>query len=396
MYALIDCNNFFVSCERAFQPHLKKRAIGVLSSNDGCFIARSEEVKALGIPMGAPAFKYKQEIIRNDIVLFSSNFALYGDMSERVTKTLRTFGYPIEVYSIDESFLLVDQAFDPEGLQKRVVQWTGIPVTCGVGPTKTLAKVATQIGKKEKKAVTLKTHTDADSYLKKLKPHEIWGIGKRISVRLQSFGIDTAYALKYADKTFIKKEFSVTTLKTILELRGNPCLELEELTPPKQSVTCSRSFGKPVTEKKELSQAIATFAARVAKKLRDESSEARLLFVYTNGGSAQALLPIHTNDSRVIIEEAKKLLLHFYTPNEVYTKGGVIVSDITSTRAQQGDLFTLKRSLAPVEIMDRINAKFGSKKMYYAAEGVTTTWGARKNYISKSFTTSWEDIPKVK
>ena len=370
--------------------------MGVLSSNDGCFVARSQEVKDLGIPMGAPAFIHKQTIIRNDIVLFSSNFALYGDMSHRVTQTLRTFGYPIEVYSIDESFLSVDAAFDPNHLMKRVLQWTGIPVTCGVGPTKTLAKVATKIGKKTKQPLIFTKHTDADPYLKKLASTDIWGIGRRIGTRLLSFGIETAYQLKYANQEFIKKEFSVTTLKTVLELHGQDCLQLEERYDPKKSITCSRSFGKPISTLPELESAVSTFAARVGEKLRRENSMARFLLVYTPEASAQTLLPNHTADSRLLIAHAKELLVTFYTKEAVYKKAGVIVSDIVSAAAAQTDLFTKARDTKAVQVMDRINARFGSKKMYYAAEGISKTWSSKQNFISKRFTTSWEDLPKVK
>jgi len=389
--ALVDCNNFFVSCERVFDPSLKDKPVAVLSNNDGCIIARSNEVKALGIPMGAPVHLYKNQLLAHDVTLFSSNFVLYADMSHRVTKTLHSFGLPLEKYSIDESFIVLPDSIDPNTIRERIYQWTGIPTAIGIGPTKTLAKLANSMAKNHGGVYTI----DSDTPLRTCPIEEVWGIGRKLAQKLKGFNINTAYSLKNADDTFIRKHCSVVTLKTVLELRGIPCLTLEEQAEPRQSITCSRSFGKPVLFKKELKEAIATFTARVGEKLRNEKSIARLIIVYTQEGSMELLMPNHTSDTRILLDHTMRMTEELFTEGTIYKKAGVIVCDICSETIPQGDFFTQQRDPSVLKLLDAVTRRYGNNKLMFAAEGTEKTWQSKREKVSKRFTTSWDELLQI-
>ncbi|HSX12713.1 MAG TPA: Y-family DNA polymerase, partial [Rhabdochlamydiaceae bacterium] len=339
-FFLIDCNAFFVSCEKLFNPGLSQKPVVVLSNNDGCVVARSKEAKALGIPMGAPAFKYQSLFKEKEVQVFSSNFSLYSDISYRVMRVLSQFTCDMEEYSVDEAFLLLDCPHPREKaaeIKQRVLQWTGIPVSIGIGKTKTLAKVANDLAKKEEKAngiFFLDTPESIDAALKWLPVSEIWGIGRRLEDSLHAYGIHTALAFKNAADSWLKKLFSVTVYKTALELRGIHCLSLDTVAPAKQSITCSRSFAKPVYTLDSLNEALATFTASAAEKMRAEESYASFLSVFLTtspfipnayGNSAHLSLPEPTSYTPLLISYAKEALKTIYKEDYGYKKVGVIL-----------------------------------------------------------------------
>ena len=279
--ALVDCDNFYVSCERVFTPRLKDKPVVVLSNNDGCIVARSQEAKALGIPMGAPFFQYQKLIQNHEVKVYSSNYALYGDMSQRVMETLKCFSPNVEIYSIDEAFLdltgFSNQSLTEYGtlIRNTIKKHIGIPVTIGIAPTKVLAKIATRIAKKDK---TLKgvfditTHPKIDELLKTIAVEDVWGIGRQYTKLLNSQGILTAKDLKYASPKWIQKHLTIVGLRILKELNGEPCIPLEELPPPKKGIICSRSFGKPIETLEEITEAISEYVSRAAQKLRAQNS----------------------------------------------------------------------------------------------------------------------------
>ncbi|MDN3506724.1 MAG: Y-family DNA polymerase [Simkaniaceae bacterium] len=405
-FFLIDCNSFFVSCERVFNPKLWKRPVVVLSNNDGCVVARSREAKALGIPMGAPAFKYDKLFNQQGVFVYSSNYTLYGDMSHRVMQVLEQFSSEMEVYSIDEAFLIVDDT-DPitlaREIRRRVYRWTGIPVSVGIGKTKTLAKVANHIAKKkqEHKGVFL---FESDQDLARFPLEDIWGIGRRLAPRLKGRGILTPLQLKMAPNEWIRKHFSVTLLKTVLELRGTPCLKLEEVYAKKKSITCSRSFGTPITELKELEEAASSYIARAAEKLRRQGSLAEHLTVYLctsffienpYSNSASASFPLATDYTPDLITAAKSLLKAIYRPGYAYKKVGVIFNDLSNSCQQ--DLFCKRGPFhtKSMQVLDQINASYGKTTLQFAAEGIEKPWKMRREQTSSHFTTNWDQLLSI-
>ncbi len=396
--ALVDCNNFYASCERVFNPKLRRRPLVVLSNNDGCIVARSGEAKALGIPMGAPYFQWVDFIRAHDVAVCSSNYALYGDLSHRVMRTLEHFNPELEIYSIDEAFLWTDNIDHCRHIREKVLQWTGIPVSIGIAPTKTLAKVATRVAKKMPSGVYYpKTF---DSILKELPVSDIWGIGRRLTLFLAKRGIHTAAQLRDKPDIWIRKNLSVVGLRTVWELRGISCLALDEAPTAKQSIMTSRTFGCPILSKQELGEAIAGYAARGGEKLRKEGSRASWLQVFISGkdyrNQAHFVLPQSTSYTPTLIEYAKAALASLYRPGYAYKKGGILLGGLVPETSYQRDLFAPpvdeEKQKAAMGLLDRANRKFGHATLQFAAEGIERPWQVKGQLHSPSFTTRWDEL----
>ena len=387
IFALIDCNNFYASCERVFRPELEGKPIAVLSNNDGCVIARSKEVKDLGIPMGIPAFKNEYLFKKHNIKVFSSNYTLYADMSNRVMDTIAEFCPDIEVYSIDESFIELSSfrnrnltAYMQE-LKRKILQITGIPVSIGIATTKTLAKVANHIAKKNKQyngVFNLLSEPDLDRVLVRVPVDDIWGIGRQYSKFLVDNNIFTAYDLKYSNDEWIDKYLTSVGHKTVLELRGQSCIDLDMIVAPKKGIVSSKSFGKPVSSLQEMEEAVATYTTTAVKKLRSQKSVASQISVfistnrfketpqYNNNASYKFTNPTaYTPD---FIEVALKILRRIYRKGFVYKKAGVMITDITSEDNVPYDIFTPLYLDTPqkdiMKIVDKINNTLGENTLF--------------------------------
>ena len=415
MLALADCNNFYASCERVFQPHLEGKPIVVLSNNDGCVIARSNESKALGIKMGVPVFQVKTIIEQHNIQVFSSNFTLYGDLSKRVMSSMRQEVKAMEVYSIDEVFM----DFSGEGsplekgiaLKKKVQQHVGIPISIGIAPTKTLCKVAGLIAKKHTKTgvFVLQDKALIERALKWLPVAELWGVGRRHARMLDSVGIKTAYDLCRADDSWIRRRLSVVGLRMVKELRGIPCFPLEESASRKKNICTSRSFGKAVKQMEDLKEALSTYASTCAYKLRKQKSCASRIsiFIHTNPfkptdkqykGFTSFVLDTPTNDSIELVRLALEGLEKIYRSDCTYKKAGVIVSDISPQQQQQLSLFdTLdrKKHQSIMTALDNINDKIGNDKVRLAVQGNGRQWKMKQEQLSPCYSTRIEDALKV-
>ncbi|MFB6305732.1 MAG: Y-family DNA polymerase [Flavobacteriales bacterium] len=415
MYALVDCNNFYVSCERVFDPSLWGKPVVVLSNNDGCLIARSDEAKNLGLKMGEPAFEVKNFMEQNNVVIFSSNFALYGDMSQRVMNTLTEFTPEVEVYSIDEAFLgLKGFQSDIQEYARKVkkVVWrnTGIPVSIGLGPTKTLAKVATEFAKKYKNrtkgVLALNNNNKINKAMKNLSVEDIWGIGKQYSTFLKSQGISTAYDLSASSDNWVAKTMSVVGLRTKRELEGKPCISLELIPPPKKAICTSRSFGKLQTEYARLEEAVSTFASNCAMKLREQGSSANtvMVFIHTNqyrvkdeqyAKNCVLKLPVASNSDIEISSYALKALKKIYKQGYQYKKAGVIVSGITPSNSVQRSFFDKVNRTAHNKIMksiDGLNNRYGRGTVRVASQGTGQQWKLRRERLSPCYTTRWNEL----
>ena len=415
MLALADCNNFYASCERVFQPHLENKPIVVLSNNDGCVIARSNESKALGIKMGVPVFQIKNIIEKYSVQLFSSNFTLYGDLSKRVMSTIKQEVKAMEVYSIDEAFM----DFSGEGnplekgiaLKKKVQQYIGIPISVGIAPTKTLCKVAGLIAKKYTKSgvFVLKDKAIIERALKWLPVEELWGVGRRHTHKLNDVGIKTAYDLCRADDSWIRRRLSVVGLKMIKELRGIPCFPLEEQASKKKNICTSRSFSKSVSGIERLKEAVSNYANSCAYKLRKQQGCASRIsvFIHTNPfkptdkqyrGFTSLILDTPSNDSIELVRLALKCLEKIYRSDCTYKKAGVIVSDISPQQQQQLSLFDTVNRQKHQSIMtalDSINDKFGKDKVRLAVQGYGRQWKMKQEQLSPCYSTRIEDALKV-
>lgn len=411
-YLLIDCNQFFVSCEQLFNPRLKGKPVVVLSCNDGCVVSRSKEAKALGIPMGAPAYQYAELFKAKGVHLFSSNFALYADMSRRVMQTLYTISPDVEEYSVDEAFLVAPAAEAP-AIQAKILKWTGIPVSIGIGPTKTLAKVANDLAKKSASGILeLSEPAAIDAHLGRLSPSEIWGVGSRLNAKLREEKIFTALQLKNANEIQIKKRFSVVLLRTLLELRGIPSLSLEEVPEMRKSLTCSRSFGERITELPDLEEAVSSFIASSAEKLRREELLTSSLTVYITTSPflqppnyyANALtlnLVEPTSYTPTLITAAKEALHRIYRKGFLYKKAGIIFGEITSSRLTQPDLFGITETQnaqkkRAMELLDEVNKSYGRGELRFAAEGFSKKWKGEKKSCSAGYTTRWSGLLEIK
>ena len=416
-FALVDCNNFYASCERVFNPSLIGRPLVILSNNDGCVIARSEEAKQLGIKMGTPAFKNEAFFRQHRVAVLSSNYALYGDMSARVMAAMRPFVASMEVYSIDEAFLAMDAAHGEDfarEIRARVRRWTGIPVSVGIAPTKTLAKLANRLAKKapERQGVLDFTRVpDADAILAMVPCSDVWGIGSRLSTRLSPMGIHTARDLKYAEMANVRRALGVIGERIARELGGLSCLALEELPSDKKGIASAKSFGHPVETLQELEEALATYTARVGEKLR----AGRLLaghvsvFVETNcfsstqpqySAGAQTALLQPTNQTSVLIATALDLLRSIYRVGYQYKKTGLFVTSMSPEGSVQLSLFeereTKPAGLPLAAIVDQLNRKLGANTVRYGSMGTRDTWVMRQNRRSRKFTTRWSELPVAK
>jgi DNA polymerase V len=418
MFGLIDCNNFYASCERVFNPLLNGRPVVVLSNNDGCVIARSAEAKALGIPMGEPAYKLKALIEANQVAVFSSNYVLYGDMSHRVMTTIAQFAPDMEIYSIDEAFLLFDgfENIDLKEYGEKIVRTTtrntGIPVSLGVAPTKTLAKLANKFAKKYKdyKGVCIiDTDEKLEKALKLTAVGDVWGIGRQYAKKLEYYSIHTAWDFTQRSKSWVHHTMGVVGERTWLELKGTPCVEMDKTT-TKKSICTSRSFGERLTELSPISEAVSNFAASCAEKLRKQHSLASVImvFIQTNPNATNlpqhckqvALqLPVPTNDTTELINFALRGLKAIFAEGFQFKKAGVIVSEIVPERPLQGDLFDTRnrdKFSKIMTVMDSLNASYGKQKVKIAAQGFDRKWKLKNERLSPCYSTKLEDVLEIK
>lgn len=418
--AIVDCNNFYASCERVFNPKLNGKPIVCLSNNDGVVIARSEEAKALGIKMGEPFFKIEKLVKQYKVNVFSSNYTLYGDLSARVMMTLELFSPEVEIYSIDEAFLKlngIEEKHQTEYLKKirkTVRQWLGIPVSVGMAPTKTLAKLANRIAKKDKSfegVLNLFDFEDLTPFLKQVPVEDIWGVGRQYSALLRRSNIETAYDLSKVDSKWVKRRMTVVGLRTVYELNGIPCIEIENTPPAKKSIVSSRSFGEYLTSFNEVKEAVAYFVARASEKMRSQKSACNSItvFIRTNPfknspqyyNSAEARLPYSMNATNELLPFAMKAFEKIYRDGYYYQKVGVLLQDFISTSNLQVSLFDPPNRLNKIkvtELMDEVNAKFGREALYFAATGMKENrkWAMKREKLSSHFTTRWDDLPEVK
>lgn len=415
MYALVDCNNFFASCERVFNPALRDQPIVVLSNNDGCVIARSNEAKRLGLKMGDPFFKVKDIIEKNGIHVFSSNYSLYGNMSERVMKTLSGFVKDMEVYSVDESFLDLtgyEEHYNLSEYGKQIVNTvtrnTGIPVSMGIAPTKTLAKVASKFAKKYKRyggVCIIDSEEKREKALKLFDIEDVWGVGRQYAKLLNYHGVRTAYDFILKPESFVRKHMKVGGVRTWKELRGIPCYDLEQ-PQDKKSICTSRSFGEIITDFTVLSEAVSNFAAACARKLREQNSCAAIItvFILTNRFRTDQSqdfecrtmsLPVATNASSELIAAACSILQRIYKKGYAYKKAGCVVSAIVPANEVQLNLFDETdrvRLQRLYNTVDRVNKKNGTDALKIAAQGYSKKWKLKNEHISKRYTTNLADI----
>ena len=409
MFALIDCNNFYASCERVFRPDLYQKPIIVLSNNDGCVIARSNEAKLIGIKMGVPYFKIQALCQKHHVHVFSSNFALYGDLSARVMTSIELSWPDMEIYSIDEAFLNLStmppqhrEAFCRQ-LQKNIYQWTGVPTSIGLGATKTLAKVANYIAKKELSTPVF-SFDDTSDWLNRIAIADVWGIGRQWSKQLNDYNIFTAQDLVNS-LPFIKRKFNINLIRTALELSGERCLELE--TPQlKKSIVASSSFGEKQTSLVALQEAVSFHCAKAWQKLRKQQSRARYLTVFISANHFRADLPQYANsvsvqllhpsdDLRVLTKYSLSSLAKIFKTGFFYRKCGIMLTDLVNKQYQQLDLFTneSQNSARLMEAIEEINSKYGASTIHLAAEGLTKKWAMKQRRKTPSYTTRWNDIP---
>ncbi|WP_420378112.1 translesion error-prone DNA polymerase V subunit UmuC [Vibrio cholerae] len=420
VFALVDCNNFYASCEKLFRPDLKDTPVVVLSNNDGCVVARSREAKSLGIKMGVPVFQIKAEMQRHGILAFSSNYALYADLSSRVMRTLEEMAPRVEVYSIDEAFLDltgIESAISlvefGQQVRERIGHWIGITVCVGIAPTKTLAKLANHAAKKypATQGVVDLTNPDRQRRLLALVPvDDVWGVGRRLSKRLNALGITTALDLANASPRAIRDQFSVVLERTVRELNGESCIELEEIPPTKKQIVCSRSFGVKVTHFEFLREAICEYATRATEKLRKEQQQAKVMTVfirtspfkdnepqYSNSASGELLIP--SCDTRDFIELANHLLKRIWKDGFRYAKAGVMLSDFYDPGMFQPGLFddvsTRSNSQQLMSVLDTINQS-GAGKVFFAGQGTKKDWSMKREHLSPAYTTRWDQLPRVK
>jgi len=417
MFALVDCNNFYASCERVFNPKLRHQSIVVLSNNDGCIIARSNEAKALGIKMGEPYYLVKAKLKQHGVAVFSSNYTLYGDMSARVMQTLEQFSPEIETYSIDEAFLNLqgftkDLTLYAAEIRKTVKQWTGIPVSIGIAPTKTLAKMANHLAKKtpELNGVLELSHpTLTEMALAKTGVQDIWGIGQQSAAFLSRSGIETALQFTACESRWVRQHLHVVGLRTQEELRGISCLPLELVPPLKKGITTSRSFGKKVSDKAELKQALVTYTSRAAEKLRASHLQARHLHVSirTNpfsktdkwfSNATGLTLPHPTNYTPELVQYASQCLDAIYRPGFAYTKCGIMLTDLVEEGTGNLDLFypaNASKQQALMQALDQLNRHYGKGTVSLAGTGTKQRWRMLRSLKSPHYTTDLKAVIKA-
>lgn len=410
--AIIDVNNFYVSCERVFNPKLENKPVVVLSNNDGCAISRSNEAKALGIKMGTPWFKFKEFAKQENLTALSSNYTLYLDMSRRVMTLLSKFSPDQEVYSIDESFLDLtsfkskDLIQYSQQIKTKIKQWTGLPVSIGIGSTKTLSKLANHIAKKNSsfKGVCNLNVMDQDTletWMSHIPVNEVWGVGRSLALKLNQLGIISVLDLKLADPDYIRQQFSIVLEKTVRELNGLICMELKDIAEPNKEIMVSRSFGRRVKDKQELIEAVTAYTSRAAERMRKQESVATSLYIYirtsphddkkqyANGINIPLFQP--TDDSMALTNAALLGLDYIYREGFDYQKAGVTLCNLTSKDKMQGNLFKDTIAHSRMKIMDTINQRWKGK-LKLGSEGVTKEWEMKAQFKSRNYTTDWDQL----
>ena len=414
--ALVDCNSFYVSCERLFNPKIRKKPVVVLSNNDGCIISRSNEAKALGIKMGEPYFKAKNIIIKNDVQVFSSNYSLYGDLSRRVMRTLKRFNSQIEVYSIDEAFMDLSNFSDEDvervgkEIRETVLQWTGIPTSIGIAKTKTLSKIANHIAKKKQSGVTsLIGIENLDPILEKIKINDVWGVGRQLTKFYQKNGIYNAKQLKNKSNTWIKKCSNVLSSRTAMELRGIPCINLETTQTKRKSCVVSRSFGKRIETFQELKEAVSNYCLNASEKIRSESLVAKAITVFVRtspfqrdyryySNSKTIDFPIATNNSIETVKTAVAILESIFKNGHRYQKAGVMLTGLREDDGRK-NLFSSEKDEKINSLMrsiDSTNHRYGRSTLSLASAGVHKKWNMRRNYSSKIDTADFYCLPTIR
>ncbi len=414
MYALVDCNNFYVSCERVFQPRLKNTPVVVLSNNDGCVVSRSNEAKALGIKMAVPAHEVRDIIVRNKVAVFSSNYTLYADMSARVMASLQKFVPDMEIYSVDEAFLNLSgmEYYDLEeygrAITETVTRNTGLPVSMGIAPTKTLAKLANHYAKKFSKYENVCVIDSQEKMIKALRITpigEIWGIGRRINRFLEKNDVYTAYDFTCKSRAWVRKHLTVTGERTWLELKGEPCIDLEAMPADKKQICTSRMFGIPQTSIEGISEAITLYASICAEKLRKQKSCAVSLLVLLSAKNIRQeeyryyskviKLPVPTSDTSEIVKYALVALRSICREGYRYKKGGVIITEIADDKAIQMNLFDNKdrtKSQSLMKVLDKLNSGYINNKITLASQGTNNIWKHKQEHLSPCYTTKLNDI----
>jgi len=410
--AIIDVNNFYVSCERVFNPKLENKPVVVLSNNDGCAISRSNEAKALGIKMGTPWFKFKEFAKQENVTALSSNYTLYLDMSHRVMTLLSKFSPDQEVYSIDESFLDLtsfkskDLIQYSQQIKTKIKQWTGLPVSIGIGSTKTLSKLANHIAKKNSsfKGVCNLNVMDQDTletWMSHIPVNEVWGVGRSLALKLNQLGIISVLDLKLADPDYIRQQFSIVLEKTVCELNGLICMELKDIAEPNKEIMVSRSFGRRVKDKQELIEAVTAYTSRAAERMRKQESVATSLYIYirtsphddkkqyANGINIPLFQP--TDDSMALTNAALLGLDYIYREGFDYQKAGVTLCNLISKDKMQGNLFKDTIAHSRMKIMDTINQRWKGK-LKLGSEGVTKEWEMKAQFKSRNYTTDWDQL----
>ena len=413
---LVDCNSFYVSCERLFNPRIRKKPVVVLSNNDGCIISRSNEAKALGIKMGEPYFKAKDIIVKNKVEVFSSNYSLYGDLSRRVMRTLKRFNTEIEVYSIDEAFIDLSNFPDVEvekvgrEIRDTVLQWTGIPTSIGIAKTKTLSKVANHIAKKKQSGVTsLIDIENLDPILEKVEINDVWGVGRQLTKFYQKNGIYNAKQLKNKSNTWIKKCSNVLSSRTAMELRGVPCIDLETTQTKRKSCVVSRSFGKRIENFQELKEAVANYCLNASEKIRSESLVAKAITVFVRtspfqrdygyySNSKTIDFPIATNNSIETVKTAVSILESIFKNGYRYQKAGVMLTGLRNDDGRK-NLFSSEKDEKIKSLMrsiDNTNYRYGRSTLSLASAGVHKKWNMRRQYSSKIDTADFYCLPTIR
>lgn len=417
MFALVDCNNFYVSCERVFQPKLKHRPVVILSNNDGCIISRSYEAKELGIAMGAPLFKVRRDIQRHNVVVRSSNYALYGDMSARVMSILSAAAPDCEIYSIDECFLDLDRLGVPDieawcrDLRQKVYQWTGIPVSIGLGDTKTLSKLANKFAKAtpDDTGVFTMSPDVMEACLNQTPAGDVWGIGRRWAKMLLGRSIHSALDLHDADERWVRKRMGVIGLRTVQELRGISCFTLENTPPAKQVTCCSRTFARASDDIANVRNAILSYAERAVEKMRHAGQVCRVVQVFirtdrhddaTQPYSASALetLMTPTNDSRALVAAALRVFEQIWRSGIRYRKAGVLLLDLSSADDVMPSLLDDRQPGGDdlMKAIDRVNGRFGRGAVHLGLSSHSSSWRSRQDHLSPRYTTRWKDIPRAR
>jgi DNA polymerase V len=410
MLALVDCNNFYVSCERVFNPSLENVPVIVLSNNDGCAVARSNEAKELGIRMGAPFYQIRELCHRQGVRVFSSNYELYGDMSRRITSVLRRFAPQLEVYSIDESFLNLDGIDEPTtlacNLRKTVYQWTGIPVSIGLAPSKTLAKAANRLAKKDGTGCMQLLADQCDDALESIKIEDVWGVGRRLGRRLRQISILTARDLAKASPSNIRRIGGVNLERTLRELNGLSCLGMEQRQ-PRQNICSSRSFGRPVMELHDMEEALSSYVMTAVQRMRGEGSLAQGIQVFLATNSFKENTPQYhnsitgplmepTDDLLAITSAALGLLRRIYRKGYAYKKTGLLLMDLMPHSLRQTNLFTENKTRNRANLnhaLDQVMETHGRDSVFLASQGIRREWQMRRDKRSQGWTTMWDEIP---